>query len=88
MVDSRRARENRAYVRRLLKKNQSGFAAVLASAEREFVCPVCGATDMPLTEKAASSRLASRGFRMMSPVSRLGEAWVARWRAGASACGR
>jgi hypothetical protein len=38
-----RARENRAYVRRLLKQKQPEFAARLESLEAELACPVCSA---------------------------------------------
>lgn len=37
---SDQARENREYVRRLLKEKQPGFAALLESAER-LLCPMC-----------------------------------------------
>jgi hypothetical protein len=36
-----RARENREYVRRLLKKKQPEFAALLESLEAELSCPLC-----------------------------------------------
>jgi WhiB family transcriptional regulator, redox-sensing transcriptional regulator len=36
LVKARRAQENRAYVRKLLRQRQPGFAAALASAERQF----------------------------------------------------
>jgi hypothetical protein len=39
MAKSERARENRAYVRRLLMQRQPEFAAALASAEQAFPCP-------------------------------------------------
>lgn len=39
MAKSERARENRAYVRRLLMQRQPEFAAALASAEHAFPCP-------------------------------------------------
>lgn len=35
---SDQARENRAYVRRLLRQRQPKFAAALAAAERQFSC--------------------------------------------------
>jgi hypothetical protein len=37
-----RCRENREYVRRLLKKKQPEFAALLESLELKLPCPVCG----------------------------------------------
>jgi hypothetical protein len=40
-----RARENRAYVRKLLREREPEFAAALASVEREFSCPAAQATD-------------------------------------------
>jgi hypothetical protein len=36
------AQENRKYVRRLLKKKQPEFAALLESLELKLPCPVCG----------------------------------------------
>jgi hypothetical protein len=41
--DADRARENRAYVRRLLRKTQPEFAAVLESLDRKS-CPICQGT--------------------------------------------
>jgi hypothetical protein len=38
------ARENRRYVRGLLKEKQPEFAAVLESADQELSCPVCQGT--------------------------------------------
>jgi hypothetical protein len=35
------ARENRRYVRGLLKEKQPEFAAVLESIKKELSCPVC-----------------------------------------------
>jgi len=35
------ARENREYVRRLLKERQPDFAAVLESVVRELACQMC-----------------------------------------------
>jgi hypothetical protein len=50
------ARENRAYVRRLLKEKQPGFAALLESVERELLCPLCpGERSFPAA-MAGSSR--------------------------------
>ena len=56
-----RAKENRAYVRRLLSTRQPAFAAALAAVERDFSCPVCpcGQRDMiahRLRTKLAISR--------------------------------
>jgi hypothetical protein len=39
ILKSKRAEENRAYVRRLLWQRQPEFAAALASVERNFSCP-------------------------------------------------
>lgn len=36
---ARRAHENRAYVRELLRKCEPAFAAELATAEQDFPCP-------------------------------------------------
>ena len=36
-----RARDNRQYVRRLLREKQPEFAALLESAEAELACPIC-----------------------------------------------
>jgi len=36
------AQENRKYVRRLLRKKQPEFAALLESLELNLPCPVCG----------------------------------------------
>lgn len=36
MADARQARDNRAFVRRLLREKQPGFAAVLELAERDL----------------------------------------------------
>jgi hypothetical protein len=41
ILKSKRAEENRAYVRRLLWQRQPEFAAALASVERSFSCPAC-----------------------------------------------
>jgi len=38
LVKAGRARENSAYVRKLLRRRQPEFAAALASAERYFSC--------------------------------------------------
>jgi hypothetical protein len=38
---ARRARENRAYIRELLRNREPAFAAALAAAEQEFPCPAC-----------------------------------------------
>jgi hypothetical protein len=38
------ARENRRYVRGLLKEKQPEFAAVLESIKKELSCPVCQGT--------------------------------------------
>jgi len=42
---SERARENSAYVRRLLRQRQPEFAATLESAEQKFSCPAGLAND-------------------------------------------
>ncbi len=39
LAKSERARENRAYVRRLLRERQPEFAAALASVEQRLSCP-------------------------------------------------
>jgi hypothetical protein len=38
---ARRAHENRACVRELLRKREPAFAAALAAAEQDFPCPAC-----------------------------------------------
>lgn len=38
---ARRAHENRAYVRELLRKREPAFAAALAAAEQNFPFPAC-----------------------------------------------
>jgi hypothetical protein len=40
-----RARDNRQYVRRLLRERQPEFAALLESAEAELACPLCQTAD-------------------------------------------
>jgi hypothetical protein len=39
MATSKRAQENSAYVRRLLRERQREFAAALAAVEYSFSCP-------------------------------------------------
>ena len=41
VIQSERAEENSAYVRRLLRERQPEFAAALASVEHSFSCPAC-----------------------------------------------
>jgi hypothetical protein len=38
---AQRAKENRSYVRELLRERQPAFAAILATAEADFSCPAC-----------------------------------------------
>jgi hypothetical protein len=42
LVKAERARQNRAYVRGLLRRRQPGFAAALASAEQHLSCQDAG----------------------------------------------
>ena len=42
VASTERAKENREYVRSLLKEKQPEFAALLESLELELRCPVCG----------------------------------------------
>ena len=41
LLKAERARQNRAYVRKLLQERQPEFAAALAAVERSFSCAAC-----------------------------------------------
>jgi hypothetical protein len=53
-----RARENRAYVRRLLLKRQPAFAAALAAAERDLCSPACQCKQREMIAHRLSTALA------------------------------
>lgn len=50
---ARRAQENRAYVRGLLRQREPAFAAALAAAERDFVCPACSRASESISTRRA-----------------------------------
>jgi hypothetical protein len=55
LVRARRARENRAYVRMLLRQRQPTFAAALESAEQYVLCSVCSGPIRGRYEQAESA---------------------------------
>jgi hypothetical protein len=61
VADLRRAQENRAFVRLLLREKRPNFAAALERAERELLCPVCaGIVDK--TRNVCQGRLLTRSI--------------------------
>jgi hypothetical protein len=88
VVKAERARQNRAYVRELLRQRQPGFAVALASAEQDLSCQGSGGSRLDLEGFARDGQgILARREVAGAPIPEA-RPWDRRWRRRRGSCGK